>query len=197
MKNASLVLNIVLLAAVGYLYFLHFSQKPPAETNNHVVSLSNLNIAYVNSDSVLHQYNYYKHKKAELESKQNNMKSELDAEKSKLQHEIEEYQKNAGSMSDMERGRKEEDLSMKQQKLMQKKDELLNMLDEEQNKSNEELYVRLSSFMKGFNKNKNYSFILGYQKGGGIWYASDSLNITGDVLNGLNLEYDKEAKGKK
>ncbi len=196
MKNASLVLNVVLLAAVAYLYYLHYSQKPPAETSNHVVNSSNLSIAYVNSDSLLNQYNYYKHKKSDLESKQNSIKSELEAEKSKLQHDIEDYQKNAGSMSELERGKREEELGMKQQKLMQKKDEMLNMLDEEQTKSNEELYARLTSYMKTFNKNKNYSFILGFQKGGGILYANDSLNITGEVLNGLNQEFDKEPNRK-
>jgi outer membrane protein len=196
MKNLSLTLNIVLLAAVAFLYYLHFSAHSEIAPIVPLAPLRNANIVFVNSDSLIEQYTYFKNKKSEFEEKQAKVKAELKAESSRLQNEIQEYQQKAGTMTDQQRGQLEEQLSMKQQQFIQKKDEMLAKLDEEQSKGNEELYMKLNSFMKEFNRNKNYNFILGYQKGGGILYANDSLNITGEVLSGLNKAYDKELKGK-
>lgn len=195
MKYISLFLNIVLLAAVAVLYYLHLTPKP--EQNNYAASTSNLQIAYVKSDSLLDQYTYFKSNKKSFEDKQNGIKAELTAENTKLQREIEEYQKQAAYMSDQDRGRREEELAMKQQRLIQKKDDMLSNLDDEQDRYNEDLYNRLSAYMKEFNKTRNYSYILGIQRGGGILYANDSLNITREVVEGLNREYEQEEKKKK
>ena len=75
---------------------------------------------------------------------------------------------------------------------MKKKDNMLDAFDEEQAKFNESLYSKLSSYLKEYNKGKNYTFILGYQKGGGILFANDSLDITAQVLSGLNKQYEAE-----
>ena len=197
MKYISIFLNIVLLAAVAVLYYLHFTPKPEAEQNNYVANTSNLQIAYVKSDSLLDQYTFFINKKKSFEEKQNGIKAELTAENTKLQREIEEYQKQAAYMSDQDRGRREEELALKQQKLIQKKDDMLSNLDDEQDRYNEDLYNRLSAYMKEFNKTRNYSYILGIQRGGGILYANDSLNITREVVEGLNREYEQEEKKKK
>ncbi len=196
MKNFSATLNIILIAAVAILYYFHFSKRPDTLTETNVASVKNFNIAYVNSDSLLDQYNYFKHKKTELEERQNKIKSDLKDESTRLQNEVEEYQKKAASMSEQDRKQLEEALTMKQQSLMQKKDDLLGKLDEEQNKTYEDLFNRLSAFMKEYNKKRNYSFILGFQKGGGILFANDSLNITKEIVAGLNQDYEKEQKGR-
>ncbi|MCX6291547.1 MAG: OmpH family outer membrane protein [Bacteroidetes bacterium] len=196
MKNFSTILNAVLLAAVAVLYYLHFKSSPEPVQTMPAGAFRNANIAFVNSDSMLDQYNYFKNKKAEFEEKQAKAKSELKEEGARLQGEIQTYQQKAGSMTEQQRQKTEELLTMKQQKFMQKKDEMLGQLDEEQSKSNEELYGKLIAFMKTYNKTRNYNFILGLQKGGGILFANDSLNITKDVVAGLNKEYEKEQKEK-
>ncbi len=60
MKNASLVLNVVLLVAVVVLYILHFSSGKPAYTAGGGGSASNIKVAYVNEDSVLKYYDFFK-----------------------------------------------------------------------------------------------------------------------------------------
>ncbi len=203
MKNLSLTLNFVLLAAVGFLYYLHFSGHSiddGAPQNSAVAvpsTLKNANIVFVNSDSLIEQYNYFKTKKAEFEEKQGKVKAELKTEGARLQNEIQEYQQKAGAMTDQQRQQTEEQLSMKQQQFLHKKDEIVSKMEDEQSKFNEGLNNKLTAFMKEFNKKKGYNFVLGYQQGGGILFASDSLNITKEVVNGLNLEYEKENKTKK
>ena len=93
-------------------------------------------------------------------------------------------------MSDMQRQQTEEQLMARQQKLMEKKDLLLGQLEDEKSKSSEELYSKVSTFIRSLNVDNKYNFVLGYSKGGGILFANDSLDITGKVLEGLNKEFE-------
>src|SRR5206468_2814543 len=95
MKNISVVLNIVLLIAVGFLYYLHFKQKTEAEPESKPVTVhlagSSGAIAYVNTDTLLDQYDFYKDQKTKLESEQDAVKSQLKAQNEKWQAEVEAY----------------------------------------------------------------------------------------------------------
>ncbi len=203
MKNFSnIILGILVLAVIG-LYILHFKndkevQAMPATTSENSVSITTPvpsgSVVFINSDSLLDNYVYFKNKKLEFESRQNRIKSELESENNKLQRDVESYQRRAPGMTEIQRQIEEEQLMMRQQKLMQRKDELLDKLDDEQAKSSEELYNRLAQFLKEYNVGKNYQFIFGFQKGGGILFANDSLDITGPVLKGLNEEFLKSKR---
>ena len=199
MRNLTMVLNVILIIAVAALYYLHFKENktiisPVEKQNQSFIPLPSTGIVYVNSDSLLDQYAFYKNERSKFEASQNRIKNELKTQGEILQGEVDLYQKQAIGMTDMERAKKEEQFNIKQQQIMQRKEELLNKLDEEQGKSSEELYLRLNQFLKKFNKSRNYNFVLGFQKGGGILFANDSLNITRDVVDGLNKEYLEEKK---
>ena len=53
-------------------------------------------------------------------------------------------------------------------------------------KNNKKLNTIIEQEEKQFNKDKNYAFILSYQRGSGVLLANDSLDITKPVLEGLN-----------
>jgi len=190
MRNLSIVLNVILLVAVGILYYLHFQTKPePVAKELPVKSVgSGTGIYFVNSDSLLARYDFYKQKKKEFEAEQDKIRAELKRESDNLQRDIEKYQEQAIGMTDLERAQKEEQLGMKQQQLMQRKEDLFDRLDEVQAKSSDELFTRLNDYLKR-HKNMNFDYVLGMQKGGGILFANDSLDITNEVVEGLNDEY--------
>lgn len=201
MKNFSTILLAALTLAVIGLYILHFSGPKEqldsqGSANSSAISAEapafGGGLVFINSDSLLSNYDYFKNKKSEFEARQLRVKSELEAENNRLQNDVESYQQRAPGMTDIQRQIEEEQLMMRQQNLMKKKDDLLDKLDEEQAKSSEELYNRLSVFLKKYNSSKNYQFILGFQRGGGILFANDSLDITQPVLDGLNKEFKKE-----
>jgi outer membrane protein len=190
-----MVLNVVLLVAVGILYYLHFKENKDQGSQESAtmlqkpLPLAHAGIVFVNSDSLLDQYEFYKNKKKDFEESQGKIKQELKSQGEKLQQEVELYQQQAIGMTDAERAKKEEQLTMKQQQLMQRKEELLSRMDEEQSKSTDELFARLGAYLKKFNKDKNFNYVLGFQKGGGILYANDSLDVTRAVIEGLNREF--------
>jgi outer membrane protein len=190
--NLHRIITGLLAIAVIVLFVLQF-KKPTeetvtAQTSGPAIPITS-NIVYVNSDSLLENYVFYKSKKAEFESKEKQIKNHLEAESERLQKDAADYQDRAATMTGGERAKKEEELMVRQQSLMKKKDDLLGAFDEEQSRFNEQLYSKLSEYLKAYNKEKNYTFILGYQKGGGILFANDSLDITREILDGLNKEY--------
>jgi outer membrane protein len=197
MKNISLLLNAILLVAVAVLYYLHFkrpiaSEVSAAATNDTTLPFpkSDVSIVYVNTDTLLHNLDFYKTRKAEFEAKQERIKNDLEAESNRLQSDAEAYQQKGAMMTESERQKTEEQLMMRQQNLMKKKDDMIEKLDNEQAKFSDELYTKLNSYLKDYNKDKNYTYILGYQKGGGILLANDSLDVTNQILQGLNKSTD-------
>lgn len=196
MKNLSLALNGVLIVAVGILYYLHFKGNPATDSTSNSgaipMNISSNGIVFVNSDSLLEEYDFYKDQKTKFEAEQLRIKEELKGESDKLQKDAAVYQQQAIGMTDMERQQKEQQLGMRQQNLMDKKDALLGKLDQMQAASSEQLYTKLNDYLKTFNKDKNLQFVLGYQKGGGILFANDSLNVTRQVIEGLNKAYAAE-----
>ena len=202
MRNTSIVLNVILIIAVGLLYYLHFSSRPQDFSENNTsqpmpaLDVADGSIVFINSDSLLENYQYYIDKKKEFEAKRDLIRAELEKQGDQLRSEIELYQKQAIGMTDAERANKEEQLGRKQQKLMEYKDDRLSKMEEEKDKSSVELYSMISDFLKR-HKNNTYNYVLGYQHGGGILFANDSLNITQEVIDGLNKEYRESKKEKK
>jgi outer membrane protein len=200
MKNLNLVLISILFIAVGVLYYLHFSSASPAiqpsASPSKSLATKATSIVYLNSDSLLDNYAFLKVKTAGLEAKHKKVTSELEAEGMRLQNDAESYRQRGGTMTEEQRQKTEEQLVMRQQQLVQKEKTMMSKLDEERDAINEQLYKNLTGFLKDYNKEKNYEFILGYQKGGGILLANDSLDITQIVIEGLNKKYSKESAGK-
>ncbi len=160
MKNFTSVIQVILVLAVIGLYMLHFSDRKDEPTatasvkesvSAGTIPVSSGGVVFINSDSLLDNYLYFKNKKLEFEARQNRVKSELESENNKLQKDVESYQRRAPGMTEIQRQIEEEQLMMRQQKLMQRKDELLDNLDSEQAKSSEELYNKLEKFLNTAN----------------------------------------------
>ena len=188
MKNISIVLNVILLLAVAFLYYKVYSGSPSAVPAP-IISGSGLPsdaIVFVNSDSLLKEYNFFNEMKDHMEKKQDSIDLMLRSRAQSLEKEVVGYQERAASMSAEQRMSEEERLMGKQQGLMDLKEKMIDMLHEEESAMNDSIHNNLSRFLKEYNKNKNYFYILGYQRGSGILLAHDSLDITKDVLEGLN-----------
>ncbi len=200
-KNLSIVLNVVLLIAVVVLYILHFSgdtkkQEEVAETEQTTGSqFSNLSIAYVNSDSLLKKYDFFKKIEKDLTARRDKLNTEYQNRAVGLQKEIENFQRTAGNMTISQAKAVEEDLKKKQQNLMMYQQQLSQQLMKDEADKNAELYDKVSAYLREYGKNKSLHIVLTYTKGSGILYADDMLDITDEVIAGLNEAYQKELSG--
>ncbi len=196
MKNLSLILNIVLLVAVIFLYVLHFSgRKVESNSSSSDTSTLNLKLAYINSDSVLKHYDYLKVNRDQLESKTKKMDQDYRNRAVGLQNEITAYQRNVSSMTLGQARVAEEDLGKKQQNLQLYQQSLQQQLMQEETKLNKELYDRITTFLKKYGQEKGLQVVLKFDPTSDVLYGGESLDITPDVIKGLNEGYQEEKKG--
>jgi len=198
-NNVSIVLNVVLLIAVAVLYVLHFSnnsaQGEQSEVSGGSLSSNNLSIAYVNSDSLLSKYDFFKDLEVKLIAKRDKLNSEYQNRAEGLQREISNFQNTAGNMTMAQARAVEEDLRKKQQNLMMYQEQLGQQLMGEEQKMNSDLYDKVADYLNDFSSSRNLQIVLTYTKGSGVLYANDSLDITNQVLLGLNDAYKTEMNG--
>jgi outer membrane protein len=195
MKNLSLILNAVLLVAVGVLFFLHFSgNKTAASVNDSTASTltGDLKIAFINSDSVLEHYEFLKANRVVLEEKNKKIEQEYRNRAQGLQNEITAYQRNVTNMTLGQVKAVEEDLGKKQQNLQMYQQTISQQLMQEEAKLNKELYDRVTAYLKKYASEKNLHVVLKYDPTSDLLFAGEALDVSKDVINGLNDEYKLE-----
>lgn len=208
MKYASFILNIVLLVAVAVLYYLHFSQATSATEPTKIVQPRSVNgsmpsaaimpsIFFVNSDTLLELYQFYNQKKGDLEAKGRKLEKEISGRTQTLQYDMQTAQEKAqaGGMTEQQMQEVGMRLRQKEEQLYAYKDEQLQKLSEEERKITSQLNDNISSYLKEYSKEIGADYVFGYTRGGGLLFASDSLDITKSVVQGLNERY--QAKNKK
>lgn len=152
-------------------------------------------IVYVNSDTLLNNYEYFKAVKAQFEDKSKKAQADLTAKGTAFQKEVANYQQSAANLSADQRASTEERLARKQQELATYNQNAGNALANEEAQENEKLYNKVSDFLKDFAKAKGYKMVLTYSKANPtVLYADESLDVTKEVVNGLNELYKKEKK---
>jgi outer membrane protein len=196
MKNISLILNAVLLVAVGVLFYLHFSGRSSETSDSSSTTPgtipSDIKIAYIKSDTVLKYYDFYKANSDAFESKQKKAQQALQDRVAGLQNEAAAYQRNVGSMTLSQVKAVEEDLGKKQQNLQLYERSLSQQLMEEQAKMSQELYDRITAFLKKYGAENNLQVVLKYDPSSDVLYGGEALDITKPVIDGLNAEYKTE-----
>lgn len=197
MKNLSLVLNIVLLAAVGYLYYYNFSgrknSKAPMKSEGPTVwkdsGCQHPLIAYVELDSLNENITYIKDKRKELEAEQKSIEADWENGYKSLEAQKNNFLKKGASITQEEAQNFQGQLLQQQQKIDEKKQLLSQKLSEKSFNFMDAIQKKLKKFLSDYNKEKKYMYIL--TTGTGLdymVYKDASLNITDDVIRGMNIE---------
>ena len=182
--------------AVGILFYLHFSGGKSSIVMGTQVNPGDLQIAYINSDSVLKHYEYLKINRVQLEEKTKKMDQDYRNRAIGLQNEIAAYQRNVSSMTLGQVRATEEDLGKKQQNLQLFQQSLSQQLMDEEAKLNKELYDRITVFLKKYGSEKGLQIVLKFDPSSDVLFAGDALNISDEVIAGLNADYLLEKSGK-
>jgi outer membrane protein len=181
--------------AVSVLFYLHFSKSSSPVSDSTSVDPRDLKVAYINSDSVLKHFDFLKEQRDVLEAKTQKMEQEFRNRAQGLQNEFNAYQRNVSSMTLGQVKATEEDLAKKQQNLQLYQQSLGQQLAEEEAKLNRELYDRITKFLKAYGTEKGLQLVFKYDPTSDILWAEDMLDISQDVIVGLNNEYKNEKSG--
>jgi outer membrane protein len=194
MKNVSILLNAVLIVAVGVLYYLHFSGRSASSPSGTPAVPGDIKIAYINSDSVLKNYDYFKVTRERLESKGKKLDSDLRNRAQGLQNDYEAYQRNVGNLTIGQAKSLEEDLQKKQQNLQLYQQSLSQEMSSEELKITQDLYVRVTDYLKKYGNEKGLQVVLKLDTSSDLLFGGEGLNITKEVTAGLNEAYQLEKK---
>jgi outer membrane protein len=193
MKNLSLVLNAVLLVAVAVLYYFTFkSPSGSSNSDNKSAALGDVTIAYISSDSVLKYYDYLKENKVIIEEKSKKMDTDFRNRAQSLQSEITAYQRNVSNLTIGQAKALEEDLTKKQQNLQMYQQSLSQELMNDEAKLNQELYKRITDFLKTYSEQNGLQVVFKYDVSSDVLFGNKALDITDAVVKGLNEAYATE-----
>ena len=203
MKNLSLILNIVLLAAVGYLYYYDFSEKKvkdvAAKINSSYMATDSNNhrsaFAYVELDSLNENITYIKERRKELETEMKAIEAEQENGYKNLQDQKDNFLKKGAAITEQEAQVFQGKLMDQQQQIDTRKQVLSQKLNEKSFVIMEDIQKKLKEFLADYNKNKKFMYI--FTTGTGLdymVYKDPTLNITNDVIKGMNAKMKAAAK---
>lgn len=196
MKNPSIIINIVLSLAIVVLFYLHFKGEQAVPDKEEVAEIAastvQYQIAFIRSDSVLKHYDYFNTIRKQLEDKGKKYDQEYRNRAQGLQNEINSYQRNVQNLTMGQARAIEEDLMKKEQNLRMYQESLAQDLMSEESKMNQELYKKITDFLKEYGLQKGLQIVFKFDTSSDVLFAGDSLDITEEVIAGLNEAYKKE-----
>jgi outer membrane protein len=201
MKNVLLISNIVLLAAVAFLYYQYYTHAPSASPIDKMVrkeaspapANTNCRIAYFEMDSVDNNCEMVRDVKSELSRKEEASMTELAKTDQQIREKMSEYQNQATTMTQAQGELAQQDLMQRQQKLQSRKQELDQEYQGLYMRLNTDMKKKIEVFLNEYNKNNVYSYIFAYESGL-FFYKDSAFNITRDVVSGLNAMYKTQKK---
>ncbi len=151
--------------------------------------VSGAKVAYVNLDSLEAKYELLKSRREDFKHRQEQMESELQRSYQQMQSDAQQVQKKAeaNTLSQAEYEAAQKRLNQMQQSLQTRKESLTEQLMKEQEEFNKDLKTRLDAFLEDYNKTRHYDYILSYSyAGSSLLYVNKQLDITKDVVDGMN-----------
>ena len=197
MKNTSLILSIISLVAVVAFGIVSLTKggKTADQAEGQAVEAVACEgaIVYIDLDRILMEYDMANDLRSVVETKVQNIQAEVNRRGTKLEKDIKAFQEK------MEKGLMTRSVAeVQSQKLQQQEQEFNVYAAQKQQEIQEEQVVMMNqlgdaikTFLDKYNAEKQYAMILTNQGGAPVITGDAALNITDDVLAGLNEEYIK------
>ena len=196
MKKANLIINIVLIIAVAALFVLHFTgagtsaQGPAAGSES--VTAGKGDIVYINLDTLVNQYDMYNDLRSELQGKLTAIENDINKQGRALENDIKSFQEKMqkGLLTRSQAESMNNDLAQRDQDLRNLTQQKQMEMAEEESVMLNKVMDAITTYVTEYNKQKQYSLILTTTAATTTVINGDTgLNITQEILNGLNAEY--------
>ncbi|MHC1733977.1 MAG: OmpH family outer membrane protein [Bacteroidales bacterium] len=191
-------LIIAVLVVAGVFIMAGCGKNQPAGTTDAAEKKIHGSIAFVELDSVIANFEMAKDKATELEDKTKSSEAELASKSQAFDRDVRDFQNKVqkGLVTRATAAEMEQTLAQQQQTLLARRDEMAYNLNEEGLVAQRQVLEYISQYLAEFNADRGYQYILAKQFPGPILYSDTSLDVTTDVIAGLNAKYNAE-KAKK
>ncbi len=203
LNKINLALNIVLLIAVTFLFFRSDvfvtdssteDSSSDTESDSSLVETvppigSNARIVYVDAAVLNEEYQFISEKYEELEKEQMRIESQIERKMRAAESRYLELEAQAATMTPSMLQDAQVELQNLQEDITRFQEQAANDFRKKEAATQEQFFGNISSFLTKFNDDGRYDYVLTYQIGGQILLANDSLDITDEVIRGLNEEY--------
>ena len=200
MKNTPLILSIVALVAVAALGIIQLTagKKTVTDTPAEGVEATAQKgaVVYFNLDRVLNEFDMANELRSAVESKINSINQEVNRRGNKLQSEVNDFQEkiNKGLITRSVAEVQSEQLGKKQQEFQNYAAQKQQEIAEEQTVMMNQLGDAIKKYIDKYNAEKQYAMIIATQGDilpAPVVTADASLDVTDEILAGLNNEYVK------
>lgn len=198
-------MNLMLLMAVGVLFYLHFnSRKKSATAQNKPwqkepavnTSAGSCKIAYFEMDSIEANFEMAKEWKTELEKREDKMNTEMNRLQNLYQEKFVSFQQHKSSMNNTQVESATNELGQLEETIKNTKANLDQDYKTYYVQTQQEILSMIRKFCSEYNKEKNYAVIISDEPGL-VFYRDSTLDITDDILEGLNKMYVKKKSNQK
>ena len=148
-------------------------------------------IVYIQLDSIVAKYDMFNDLKSELEEKVQKIQNELQSKGRAFERDVKDFQNKIqkGLMTQSEAEEKNRVLGNRQADLQNLSAQKEAEIQEENTVMMNKVMDAIETFVKKYNEEKKYSMIIT-----GVFEGDPNLNITNDIIEGLNEEYVKNKK---
>ena len=198
MNRGLLALNIVLLLAVGVLFFLFFTKKDSTAINTPTRSASDIAaqcehtpVAYFDMDSVEANFTLFKQMQAEVVKREARINDSINQMKQAFQSYYMKLQSQGGNLSPRQRDSLGNELAQMDMEIKNRAAVLNQNYQTYYMNKQQEIVTLIKNYCKEFNKEKKYSYIIAREPGL-FYYTDTSYNVTAELVKGLNTYYTKK-----
>lgn len=146
-------------------------------------------LVYVDSAKLVNEYKGMQDARAAYQKKAVTWKANIDTLSSEVQLQIMTYEKEGSRLTDKERQLSQELIRTKQRQLMDYQQAMNTQAKQEDVKMTGEVVQQINAYLKKYGEENGYKIVMAATEYGNIAYADEGLDITEDVLKGLNNEY--------
>ena len=202
MKRIILVANFLLaLTVVSFLSSCKSKSnenktQASSENASNTTLSSQFSAAWINIDTLLNNYDMYFDMKRELEESGKKLEATLNGKSRDFEKQAADFQDKVqkGLVTRSQAQQMQNDLAGKEQELYKLRDDLRNQLAEEQEVKLRQIHQSITDYLAIYNKDKGYHMILSSTFGGPLLYGHPAIDITREVIKGINEKYIADKK---
>jgi len=199
MNKGLLALNIILLVAVGILFFLFFNKKTDpvddktmrSADNDSLPKWQHTPVAYFDMDSVEANFTEFKKMQTEVVAREARINDSINQMKAAFQSYYMKLQGQSANLTPRQKDSLGNELAQMDMDIKNRASDMNQNYQAYYMSKQKEIIDKIKNYCKEFNKDRKYSYIIAREPGL-FYYTDTTYNVTTELLKGLNAFYNKK-----